>query len=156
MKYWWASYLDDRRVKLLGPWIHDDSVTPFNAWKKIRKDCEFIVFPSNTYNPQIAQQEAIHIWNTPELKEDFLQTNISRTSTPQIIKSNLSKSINEEATAASVYRQRKVTADPTTAKLYEHIAGEEDGHREEFTKRLSELDSDKAKIRYNALGGYMV
>ena len=147
MKYWWASYLDDRRVKLLGPWIHDNSVAPFDAWKKLRKDCEFIVFPSNTYEDHIALQEATHIWNTPDLKEQFLLSSV---------KSNLSKSINEEATAASVYRQRKVTADPITAKLYEHIAGEEDGHREEFSKRLSELDADKAKIKYNALGGYMV
>ena len=147
MKYWWASYLDDRRVKLLGPWIHDNSVAPFNKWKKIRKDCEFIVFPSNTYNPQIAQQEAIHIWNTPELKEQFLLSSV---------KVGLTKSSNEEAQAATVYRTRKATADPVTAKLYEHIAGEEDGHRAEFSKRISELDAVKAKIKYNALGGYIV
>ena len=147
MKYWWLSYTDDRRVQLLGPWMHDDCITPFNAWKKLRKDCEFIVFPSNTYEDHIALQEATHIWNTPDLKEQFLLSSV---------KSNLTKSITEEATAASVYRQRKVTADPATAKLYEHIAGEEDGHREEFSKRLEELDSDKAKIKYNALGGYMV
>ena len=130
MKYWWASYADDAHIKMLGPWIHDDCVTPFNAWKKIRKDCEFIVFPSNTYNPQIAQQEAIHIWNTPELKEQFLLSSV---------KVGLTKSSNEEAQAATVYRTRKATADPVTAKLYEHIAGEEDGHREEFSKRLKEL-----------------
>ena len=147
MKYWWASYLDDRRVKLLGPWIHDNSVAPFDAWKKLRKDCEFIVFPSNTYEDHIALQEATHIWNTPDLKEQFLLSSV---------KSNLTKSITEEATAASVYRQRKVTADLKTSSLYEEIASEEDGHREEFSKRLSELDADKAKIKYNALGGYMV
>jgi hypothetical protein len=146
VKYWWASYLDDRRVKLLGPWIHDDDVTPFNAWKKLRKDCEFIVFPSNTYEERTALQEAMHIWSTPELKEQFLLSSV---------KSNLSKSINEEAIAASVYRQRKISADPTTARLYEHIAGEEDGHRAEFSKRISELDAVKAKIKYNALGGYI-
>ena len=132
MKYWWASYLDDKRVKLLGPWIHDNSVAPFNKWKKIRKDCEFIVFPSNAYEERTALQEAIHIWSTPDLKEQFLLPLLS-------VKSNLSKSINEEAIAASVYRQRKATADPTTAKLYEHIASEEDGHRAEFSKRLKEL-----------------
>ena len=71
----------------------------------------------------------------------------------QSTKTNLVKSINEEAQAATAYRTRKITADPTTAKLYEHIAGEEDGHREEFNKRLTELESDKAKIKYNVLGG---
>ena len=147
MKYWWASYADDAHIKMLGPWIHDDCVTPFNAWKKIRKDCEFIVFPSNAYDERTALQEATHIWNTPDLKEQFLLSSV---------KSNLTKSINEEATAASVYRQRKISADPTTARLYEHIAGEEDGHRAEFSKRITELDTDKAKIKYNALGGYMV
>jgi hypothetical protein len=132
---------------MLGPWIHDDCVTPFNAWKKIRKDCEFIVFPSNAYDERTALQEAIHIWNTPELKEQFLLPSV---------KVGLTKSSNEEAQAATVYRTRKATADPVTAKLYEHIAGEEDGHRAEFNKRLTELESDKTKIKYNALGGYIV
>ena len=106
MKYWWASYADDAHIKMLGPWIHDNSVAPFNAWKKLRKDCEFIVFPSNTYEDHIALQEATHIWNTPDLKEQFLLSSV---------KSNLTKSITEEATAASVYRQRKVTADLKTS-----------------------------------------
>jgi hypothetical protein len=146
MKYWWASYADNTRIKMLGPWIHDDDVTPFNAWKKIRKDCEFIVFPSNTYDERTALQEATHIWNTPELRENFLLPSV---------KANLSKSMTEESIAASTYRQRKTTADPITAKLYEHIAGEEDTHRTEFNKRFSELESDNAKIKYNALGGYI-
>jgi len=74
-KYWWMSYSDGKYSKMVGPWPSDDNITPFNAWKKIRnnQDYEFIVFPSTTYNPQIAQQEATHIWSTPELKEDFLQ-----------------------------------------------------------------------------------
>jgi len=147
VKYWWTSYTDDAHIKMLGPWIHDDCVTPFNAWKKIRKDCEFIVFPSNAYDERTALQEAIHIWNTPELKEQFLLPSV---------KVGLTKSSNEEAQAATVYRTRKATADPVTAKLYEHIAGEEDGHRAEFNKRLTELESDKTKIKYNALGGYIV
>ena len=161
MKYWWMSYIGlyGNRVTVVGPWPHDDNVSPFNEWKRFRKassNGEFIVFPATTTNSNAAVAVASKIWDTPELKEDFLQTNISRTSTPQIIKSNLTKSSNEEAQAATVYRTRKATADPVTAKLYEHIAGEEDGHRAEFNKRLTELDTDKAKIKYNALGGYMV
>lgn len=52
------------------------------------------------------------------------------------IASDLRKSIQEEQLAALHYRTRAKTADPVTARLYRHIAGEEDGHAHEFRQRL--------------------
>ena len=150
MKYWWASYITlyGNKVAVVGPW--NDNIAPLKELKNfaLSSTGEFIVFPvTGRLSLERARAAASEVWSNPELKGLYLVSTL---------KSNLSKSINEEAIAASVYRQRKATADPTTAKLYEHIASEEDGHRAEFSKRISELESDKAKIKYNALGGYIV
>ena len=133
MKYWWMSYITlyGNKVAVVGPW--NDNIAPLKELKNfaLSSTGEFIVFPvTGRLSLERARAAASEVWSNPELKGLYLVSTL---------KSNLTKSINEEATAASVYRQRKVTADPITAKLYEHIAGEEDGHREEFSKRLKEL-----------------
>lgn len=55
-------------------------------------------------------------------------------------KQNLSKSMSEEAKASFDYKARGLTSDPKTNELYVHIAKEEDGHYDEFSKRLNELE----------------
>ena len=55
-------------------------------------------------------------------------------------KQNLSKSMAEEAKASFDYKARGLTSDPKTNELYVHIAKEEDGHYDEFSKRLNELE----------------
>lgn len=133
MKYWWASYITlyGNKVAVVGPW--NDSISPLKEWKNFARAStgEFIVFPiTGRLSLERARAAASEIWNTPELKEQFLLSSVN---------AGLSKSINEEAIAAEVYRTRKATADPKTSSLYEEIASEEDGHREEFNKRLKEL-----------------
>ncbi|MBU1374295.1 MAG: hypothetical protein KJ820_16325 [Bacteroidetes bacterium] len=58
----------------------------------------------------------------------------------EMIKWQIRQSMGEELVASSVYHTRALTAreagDEKTAKLYEHIAEEEDGHWVEFGKRL--------------------
>jgi rubrerythrin len=58
---------------------------------------------------------------------------------PTSVADGLSQSMLEEAVAGNFYRRRAESADPETAKLYRHIASEEDGHLEEFAKRLNEV-----------------
>jgi len=59
---------------------------------------------------------------------------------PANVRQGLTESMGEELTAAYFYRQRARHAidhlDATTAALYEHIAGEEDQHWRDFSKRL--------------------
>jgi len=49
---------------------------------------------------------------------------------------DLRQSIRDEHGAAAAYRHRALSADPVTAKLYKHIAKEEDVHTREFAARL--------------------
>lgn len=60
-----------------------------------------------------------------------------------ILSEQLHKSMSEESLAARRYRQRADVAerhgDSVTARLYRHIAHEEDIHYSEFKARLSRL-----------------
>ncbi len=62
---------------------------------------------------------------------------------PETIEQGLEDSMIEERTAANWYRKRAEHAttyrDPQTAALYEHIAGEEDQHYDEFQNRFQGL-----------------
>jgi len=62
---------------------------------------------------------------------------------PKTVSQGLSHSMGEELTAANWYRQRarhaRMKGDDTTARLYEHIAGEEDEHYRQFNERLDEI-----------------
>ena len=60
--------------------------------------------------------------------------------TDSTVKQNLAKSMSEEAKASFDYKERGLIADPKTNDLYVHIAREEDGHYDEFSKRLNELE----------------
>lgn len=71
----------------------------------------------------------------------------------ETIKDDLWKRAQEEGEAAARYRQRKTGAesagDAKTARLYEHIAGEEDRHQQEFIERKYALEyssSEEAKM----------
>jgi rubrerythrin len=76
-------------------------------------------------------KEVIHKW-TPRLEALW-----------ERVKWDLRQSMGEELTASSVYHIRAMTArgvgDEETAKLYEHIADEEDNHYIEFSKRFGEI-----------------
>jgi len=69
----------------------------------------------------------------------------------ETIKDDLYKSVQEEGEAAYDYRQRKRIAesvgDSETARLYEHIAQEEDRHQMEFIKRKDALETEMEIIR---------
>ncbi len=58
---------------------------------------------------------------------------------PETVAIGLSESMLEESTASDWYRRRAVNAkskgDEEAAKLYEHVAKEEDGHYREFEKK---------------------
>jgi rubrerythrin len=60
---------------------------------------------------------------------------------PLTIVDGLMNSMTEESTAAAWYRSRAANArgkhDEATARLYEHIAEEENQHHQEFKERLS-------------------
>ncbi len=68
---------------------------------------------------------------------------------PDNIPQGLRESMSEELTASNWYRQRarhaKKYGDDKTAKLYEHIAREEDVHYQEFMERLDIVQSEKRK-----------
>ena len=64
---------------------------------------------------------------------------------------NLTLSMQEEQTAGSHYRWRARSADPKTAKLYEHIAHEEDIHYDEFKARRNELRGRKNTMKEHTL-----
>jgi len=59
------------------------------------------------------------------------------------IKDDLMLSMREEASAVTDYKRRAASArsegDEVSAKLWEHIAEEEDGHYNEFKDRLSSI-----------------
>jgi len=63
---------------------------------------------------------------------------------PDTVKDGLRESMGEELTAANWYRERANNAiakgEVVTAELYEHLAGEEDGHYRELNDRLIELE----------------
>ena len=63
------------------------------------------------------------------------------------VEQGLRKSMDEEAMAARVYRERAQVAseegDPTSAQLWLHIADEEDGHYNEFRARLNEIQGQR-------------
>jgi rubrerythrin len=61
----------------------------------------------------------------------------------ELIERDLRLSMGNEDKAARVYRQRARSADPKTAKLYHHIAHEEDVHQEEFRARQKQLEKVK-------------
>lgn len=52
------------------------------------------------------------------------------------VASDLRQSIKEEIRAKNNYLRRAKTADPITARLYHHIANEENTHAHEFNNRL--------------------
>jgi rubrerythrin len=62
---------------------------------------------------------------------------------PESIDQGLRDSMVEEKTAAEWYRKRGMDArmqgDEITANLYEHVAGEEDEHYQEFNERVDEI-----------------
>lgn len=63
---------------------------------------------------------------------------------PQTVQQGLHESMGEELTASSWYRRRAINArlrqgDEETARLYEHVAEEEDQHYQEFNARLNQL-----------------
>ena len=62
---------------------------------------------------------------------------------PRSVAHGIRQSMNEELTASMWYRKRAEHArsrdDEESAKLYEHIAHEEDTHYWEFSRRLSDL-----------------
>lgn len=59
------------------------------------------------------------------------------------IRDDLQQSMNEEAAAAHAYRMRAnyayAVGDSISAELWNHIAGEEDGHFREFQERMNSL-----------------
>jgi rubrerythrin len=72
------------------------------------------------------------------------------------IESDLQKSMGEELKARDDYRTRGELAssqgDQKTSDLYEHIAGEEQVHHEEFKQRLSEVESRGGSEMANSCG----
>lgn len=70
---------------------------------------------------------------------------------PENVLNGLSQSMEEEITAEKWYRLRAEHArrqgDELTAELYEHIAGEEDGHYREFLKQTGKiLQKERAEV----------
>ena len=64
------------------------------------------------------------------------------------VKENLQKSMDEESEASALYKNRalnaRINGDEVSAKLWEHIADEEDGHYNEFKDRLVTISEDRA------------
>ena len=62
---------------------------------------------------------------------------------PKTVQQGIQESLGEELTASMWYQLRAKHArghvDEETAKLYEHIAAEENQHYEEFSKRLNDI-----------------
>jgi rubrerythrin len=65
------------------------------------------------------------------------------------ISADLKQSMSEERKAARAYRTRgkwaELEGDGVTARLYEHIAKEEDGHYAEFQARLKKLEASRIR-----------
>ena len=57
-----------------------------------------------------------------------------------VTEQNLAKSMVEEANASADYAKRAKIADSKTAKLYAHIAKEEDGHYKELGSQLNKIE----------------
>ncbi len=90
--------------------------------------------------------ESIHNWGLEYWKQqaqmhgiDFAAMSAEEEKTTGSVAADLKQSMTEEQSAASAYRERARRADKKTALLYEHIAGEENTHYNEFKERLGEV-----------------
>lgn len=73
------------------------------------------------------------------------------------VRSNLQQSMDEEAAAGRAYRERAISArlegDDVSARLWEHVADEEDGHYYEFKDRLNAIREQFPTFRGSASVG---
>jgi rubrerythrin len=129
---WLASVSKDGRF-LEGPTAYTDdpedavniAISMIEQYRKRGEQAELSDALATTkqvakYRPDWARKDAVH----------------PNTATQQ----NLAKSMSEEAQASFNYKARGLTSDKKTNDLYVHIAKEEDGHYDEFSKRLNEIE----------------